>query len=262
MSPDYLTRQEEQDLFAEYRRTGDPKLEARLLRSQLALVGRLTQLYLLSGIDPHDLFQEGAIGLLHAIRRFDPARGVRLSTYAAHWIRAFEFRYSLANYRLVRIGTTERQRRIFFRVSALRARLTAAGLEPTAERLAGILGVRAADVVETESRMDARDLSLDAPERTDADRTRMDRMATSDRRADDALADDEIAAIVRFERDRYRHTLDARRRHMFDARFVEEAAPTLQELGAQFGVSRERARQIERKMLDELRDRVAPRVAA
>jgi RNA polymerase sigma-32 factor len=258
----HLTREEEQRLFEEYRRTGDKKIETRLVESQLGLVGRLAQVYLLKGIDPHDLFQEGAIGLLEAVRRFDPSRGTRLSTYASHWIRAYVFRYTLANYRLVRLGTTERQRRVFYRISALRARLVAAGLEPTPARLAGLLGVDAQTVSETEARMDARDLSLDAPEHTDSDRTGLSRLATSERPADDAIAEQEIAAILRFERDRYRGSLSGRQRELFDARWLQESPPTLKTMGDRLGISRERARQIERKMLNELGTRVRAKVAA
>ena len=258
----FVTREEEQRLFTEYRRTGDKKIEARLLQSQLALVGRLTQLYLLTGIDQRDLFQEGAIGLLQAIRRFDPTRGTRLSTYAAHWIRAYEFRYLMANYRLVRIGTTERQRRIFFRLSSLRARLSSAGIEPTASRLATMLGVDAKTVVETEARMDARDLSLDAPEHSYGDRTRLARFATAEPAADDALADEEIAAILRFERERFRDSLDERRRKLFDARWVDPSPPTLKAMGDRLGISRERVRQIEQRMLHDLGERVRAKVAA
>ena len=258
----FLTREEEQRLFERYRRTGDKKIEARLLESQLGLVGRLTKLYRLKGIDRGDLFQEGAIGLLHAIRRFDPARGARLSTYAAHWIRAFEFRYTLANYRLVRIGTTQTQRRIFFRLAALRARLSSAGLEPTAPRLAALLGVDAKSVAETEARLEARDLSLDAPVHSDGDRTGISRLATAEVAADKALADYEVAEIVRFERDHYRSSLSPRRRALFDARFIDEGAPTLREMGDRLGISRERARQLEFKMLSELRARVLSTMAA
>jgi RNA polymerase sigma-32 factor len=258
----FLTREEEQRLFTQYRRGGDKKIEERLLQSQLPLVGHLTQRYLLKGIEQRDLFQEGAIGLLQAIRRFDPTRGTRLSTYSAHWIRAYAFRYLLANYRLVRIGTTERQRRIFFRLSSLRARLSTAGIEPTASRLATMLGVDAKTVAETEARMDARDLSLDAPENSDSDRTRMARFASAEPAADDVLADEEIAAILRFERDRFRDSLDERRRQLFDARWLDQSPPTLKAMGDRLGISRERARQIERRMLDDLGERVRASGAA
>jgi RNA polymerase sigma-32 factor len=258
----FLTPADEQQLFEEYRRTGDKQIESRLLESQLGLVGRLTSLYQLKGIDRRDLFQEGAIGLLHAIRKFDPSRGTRLSTYAAYWIRAFEFRYTLANYRLVRVGTTQAQRRIFFRLATVRARLSSAGIEPTASRLAALLGVDTKSVVETEARLNASDLSLDAPAYGDEGRSRISSMATADIAADQLLADYEVAEIVRFERDRYRASLSPRRLALFDARWVDEEPPNLREMGDRMGVSRERARQLEHKMLTELGDRVRPRVAA
>ena len=261
MSPGHLTRREEEQLFAEYARTGDRKIEERLVESQLGLVGQMARAYQLKGVDRRDLFQEGVIGLMHAIRRFDPVRRVRLSTYAAHWIRAFQFRYLLANYRLVRLGTTDAQRRVFFRLSSLRARLAAAGIEPTPERIARILHVDADTVATTQARLDARDLSLDAPV-GDGDTRRVDRMSAANRPPDDLLADEEIARIVRRERDRYRRTLSPRRRKLFDARWVDEERPTLKEMGDRLGVSRERARQLEQKMLTELGDRVRARLAA
>lgn len=261
MTARHLTRREEQELFADYARSGDRKIEARLVESQLGLVGQMARAHHLKGVDRRDLFQEGALGLVYAIRRFDPSRGVRLSTYAAHWIRAFQFRFLLANYRLVRVGTTDAQRRIFFRLAALRARLSAAGIEATPERVAGILGVDTRTVQTTQARLDAGDLSLDAPA-PDGETARVARMAASGLPADEALADDELAGIVRVERDRYRQSLSPRRRQLFDARWVGDERPTLKEMGERLGVSRERARQLEQKMLSELGDRVRSRLAA
>ena len=261
MSPGHLTRREERQLFAEYARSGDRKIEARLVESQLGLVGQMARAYQLKGVDRRDLFQEGAVGLLYAIRRFDPARGVRLATYASHWIRAFQSRYLLANHRLVRVGTTDAQRRIFFRLAALRGRLSAAGLEPTPERIARILGVDADTVAKTQARLDARDLSLDAPA-GDSETLRIDRLAVDGVPADEALANDELRRIVKRERDRYRRTLSPRRRELFDARWIDEERPTLKEMGDRLGVSRERARQLEQKMLGELGERVRHSLAA
>jgi RNA polymerase sigma-32 factor len=260
MSP-HLTRAEEQRLFAEYARSRDRKLEQRLMESQLGLVGRMAHAHRLRGIDWRDLFQEGCIGLLHAIRRFDPSRGVRLSTYAAHWIRAYQFRFLLANYRLVRLGRSQAERRIFFRLAAIEARLTARGEEPTAERIAGILGVDARTTQSMQSRLEARELSLDAKGRG-SDKSVVDRMAADALPADEALAQHERCEIVRAERDRYRPTLPARRRALFDARWLDDVSPTLREMGERLGVSRERARQIEQKMLSELGERVRDRLAA
>jgi RNA polymerase sigma factor (sigma-70 family) len=198
MSDPFLTREEEAQLFVAYRQSGgDKKIEARLLESQLGLVGRLTAAYWRAGVDRRDLFQEGALGLLRAIRRFDPARGVRLATYAAHWIHAYALRFALAN-----------------------------------------------------------------RGRPHDDDERLERIAGHELPADEAVAAAEAAAIVRQERDRFRQSLDARHRALFDARWMSESAPTLKSMGAQLGVSRERARQLERRMLDQLGDRVGPRLAA
>lgn len=260
---DYLTRAEERQLFEEYRRTADKKIEERLVRSQLGLVGKLIQHYRLRGIEYDDLFQEGLVGLLRAIRRFDPSRGVRLSTYAAHWIRAYVFRYTIANFRLVRVGTTQAQRRIFFRLAGLRARLAAAGVEATPERVAAILGVEARVVADTQARLGGGEVSLDAHAYEHGERSRLDQLPDVGPAADDVIADMEVASVVRDERERFRDTLASRQRLLFDARWLaSDKPPTLKEMGKRLGVSRERTRQVERKMLDELGDRIRLRLAA
>jgi RNA polymerase sigma-32 factor len=262
MKPSHLSRKEERALFARYQRTHDPGLEARLVQSLLGLVGQMARAYAVEGIDPRDLAQEGALGLVQAVRRFDPSRGLRLSTYAAFWIRAYQYRHLLANHRLVRVGTTQAQRRIFFRIRALRARLLAAGLEPTAERMASLMGVSAQAVRELEPRMDARELSLDAPHHDGADEARLARLAASEEPCDERAAALQLEAIVRQEREVYRATLNARRRELFDARWLSEEPPTLQQLGERFGITRERVRQLERQMLAELGERVRARLSA
>lgn len=257
----YLTRTEEARLLEEYQRTRDPRLEDRLVRSQLGLVARLARSHHAAGVDVRDLIQEGALGLLHAIRRFDVTRRVRLSTYAGWWIRAFQYRYLLQNHRLVRLGTTQQQRRIFFRLGALRARLTAAGLDATAERIARLLGVEADEVRRMEPRLSARDLSLDAPRRDGQPEARLDVLAAAEVPADERAAAAELCAIVKSERDRFRLSLPGRRRVLFDARWVDADPPSLQEMGERFGVTRERARQLEQEMLAELGRRVRARLS-
>jgi RNA polymerase sigma-32 factor len=257
----YLTQNQEQALFAEYHRTADRHIEERLMRSLLGLVGQLVRTYLPNGMDARDLFQEGAIGLLHAIRRFDPSRGVRLSTYASFWIRAFLFRYMIGNHRLVRFGTTQAERRLFFRLNSARGRLEAAGLDATPERLAAMLGVDTDAIDETVARLDLVDVSLDVPV-PGRQTPQVSTLPSPTLNAEEALAEKQQAAIVRAERERYRGTLDPRRRAFLDARFGEDDRATLQEMGDRFGVSRERARQIEQKMLGELRVRLRRSLAA
>src|SRR5689334_20727818 len=128
-TPRLLSRTEEQRLIAEYQRTHDRRIEEQLMRSQVGLVWRLARSHRLAGPELEDVVQEGMLGLLQAVRRFDAALGVRLSTYAAWWIRAFQYRYLMRNHRLVRLGTTQAQRRMFFRLNAVQTRLEAAGIE-------------------------------------------------------------------------------------------------------------------------------------
>jgi RNA polymerase sigma-32 factor len=257
-----LTREEERSIIAAYVRTRDPRLEDRLVRANLGLVRSMANAYHASGIDPRDLSQEGALGLLHAIRRFEPRHKVKLATYAAWWIRAYQFRYLIQNFRLVRIGTTQQQRRVFFKLSTLRARLTAAGLDASAERIATLLDVDAETVRQLEPRLEGRDVSLDAPHHENNDESRVSRLTDEGTPPDELASAREIARIVRVERDRFRARLDRRRRALFDARWLDDDTPTLQEMGNRFGVTRERARQLEQRMLRELRVRLEGRLSA
>ena len=261
MNREHLTRQEERALIDRYRRTRDPGLEAQLLRSQLGLVRMLARAHIVDAAEREDLVQEGLMGLLKAIRRFDPTRGVRLSTYAVWWIRAYQYISVLKNHRLVRLGTSQVQRRLYFRLRRVRARLLATGTEPTPERLGAIIGVSPVDVRAMAARLDSRELSLDAPAHADGSRSVIERMPDLGARVDELAMAHERELIVRQERDRFRATLTGRRREVFDARWVGDDAPSLQALGDRYGVSRERIRQIERAMLDRLRARLGRRLS-
>lgn len=261
MKSEPLTRAEERRLVDRYRRTGDARLEARLLRSQMGLVRMLAGAHLVDSSEREDLIQEGLMGLLKAIRRFDPTRGVRLSTYAVWWIRAYQYSSLLLNHRMVRLGTSQLQRRLFFRLRRVRAAMLAAGQEPTAESLGLVIGARPSAVRDMAARLDTRDLSLDAPAHRDRAGTIGDGLPAPGLRADELAMAHESERIVRQERDRFRVTLTKRQRAVFDARWVSDRAPTLQALGDRFGVSRERIRQIERALLDQLGGRLRPRLS-
>jgi RNA polymerase sigma-32 factor len=261
MDSEVLTREEELSLIERYRRTSDRRLEDRLVRSQMRLVHHMAKAHRLEGLEHADLVQEGALGVLQALRRFDPERGVRLSTYATWWIRAYQYRHILQNCRLVRVGISRAQRRVFFRLRTVRARLTAAGLEPTAERLAQLMGVSEAVAQSTAQRLDTRELSLDQPLGDERQGAAVDSLPDGAVALDELAAARQTARIVKEERERYRATLSGRRRELFDARWLDEEQPTLQEMARRFGVSRERTRQIEQSMLQVLRKRLRPQVA-
>lgn len=262
MIRDHLTHEEERSLAARYRLTHDPPLEARLLQSQIGLVHKLAGAHPTDAAQREDLVQEGLMGLLKAIRRFDPDRGVRLSTYAAWWIRAYQYSSILKNHRLVRLGTSQVQRRLFFRLRRARAQLMAAGAEPTPERLAILIDARPDEVREMAARLDSRELSLDAPAHRERAGSLGEQVAAPGHSVDQLAIDHEAELIVRQERDRFRSTLTGRQLEVFDARWLGDDAPSLQTLGKRYGVSRERIRQIERAMLDELGCRLRPRLAA
>jgi RNA polymerase sigma-32 factor len=261
MDPDVLSREEELSLIERYRLTSDRGIEDRLVRSQMRLVHQLANTHRLEGVEHADLVQEGALGVLHALRRFDPERAVRLSTYATWWIRAYQYRHVLQNCRLVRVGLSRAQRRVFFRLRGVRARLAAAGLEPTAARLAELMGVSESVALAAAQRLDTRELSLDQPlgdERHDSTR---DNLPDGGAPVDELASARQTARIIATERERYRATLSGRRRELFDARWLDEEQPTLQEMARRFGVSRERTWQIEQSMLQALRKRLRHRVA-
>jgi RNA polymerase sigma-32 factor len=244
-----------------YGKTHDQKIARKLITANLKLVVKLAHEYSRAHRNLLDLIQEGNVGLVQAVEKYDPNRGVKLSSYAAWWIRAYQWRYLLRNHRLVRLGTTEEQRRIYARIARLRARLEAAQLEPTPERLAAILAVTPDVVRSMEQRLDSREQSLDAPHAGSL-RPLADALPAPELPADEQLMAREIEEIFHGERDRFRRTLDPRRRAIFDARWSGDKRQTFISLGARLGVSRERVHQLEQGMLQALRTRVEKRLAA
>jgi RNA polymerase sigma-32 factor len=244
-----LTPDEQLVLARRYRRTGDRKLEERLVRSQIRLVAKLAR-QLGRARDRDDLIQEGCIGVLHAVRQFDPSRGVRLSTYAAWWIRAYQLRWQVANHRLVRVGKTALQRRVFFEGRALRRRLDAAGLDAAPDELARRMGVNAERLDRDLRSIDAREVGVDPS---------LPQPAPG---AEERLAQAETEKLVADEVRQFVAGLDGRSRTIVRARWLEEEPMTLREMGRRLGVSRERVRQLEGRLLEELRERLPADLAA
>jgi RNA polymerase sigma-32 factor len=244
-----LSPDEQLVLARRYRRTHDRLLEDRLLRSQLRLVAKLAR-QLGRDRDRDDLIQEGSLGVLQAIRHFDPARGVRLSTYAAWWIRAYQLRWLVANHRLVRVGKTVLQRRVFFEGRALRRRLITAGLDAAPDQLARRLGVDAGRFARDLSCIDAREVDIDAS------------LPQPDDGVEERLGAAETKKVVADEVRRFVASLRGRSRTIVRDRWLEEQPLTLREMGRRLGVSRERVRQLEGRLLKELRERLPADVAA
>jgi RNA polymerase sigma-32 factor len=257
-----LTREEEHELATRYARTGDRDAAWKLVTSNLRLVVKIAREYHRGMFQLLDLIQEGNVGLMQAVRKFDPLKGVKLSTYAAWWIRAYIIRFIMDNWRQVKLGTTQAQRKLFFNLGKERERLLARGIEPTPRLLARNLRVDEDDVNEMAARMSGDDLSLDQPIRGDdgeSSVSRMDRLEDGSAvPADETVGDEQMRRLFREKLDAFAATLtDEREKAIFADRLLprEGTDPvTLSDLGVRFGLTRERARQIKAKLTSRLRD--------
>ena len=253
-----LSRDEERELAERFRAQGDLAAARHLVLSHLRFVVHIARGYTGYGLPVGDLIQEGNVGLMKAVKRFDPALNVRLVSFAVHWIRAEIHEYVLRNWRLVKIATTKAQRKLFFNLRRLKKNLTWLSAEETAA-VARELGVSPGEVTEMEKRLAARDLSFDpAPEADDEELY----SPAAYLPAPDADPADEVEETESAEdsADRLRgalNRLDARSRDIVERRWMSEDKATLHELAGKYGVSAERIRQIESTALGKLRGMMA-----
>jgi len=251
-----LTPEEEHDLAVKLVEHGDSAAARRLIEANLRLVVKIAYEYRRAHKNLLDLVQEGNIGLIQAVSKFDPYRGVKLSSYAAFWIRAYILKFILNNWRLVKIGTTQAQRKLFFNLRKEREKLEQLGFQPTTALLAEKLEVPEREVIEMERRLAAPEASLDAPVGhgdDDGARTRLDYLPSEDDRPDHTVAQNEFSKLLRGKLEAFANTLEGREQTIFRERWLTEEPLTLQEIGDRYNVSRERARQLEKRMLDRLK---------
>ncbi|WP_106091925.1 RNA polymerase factor sigma-32 [Enhygromyxa salina] len=253
-----LTREEEHDLAVEWVENGNKEAAKRLVTSNLRLVVKIANEYRRGYQNLLDLVQEGNVGLMKAVQKFDPYRGVKLSTYSGWWIRAYVLKHILNNWRLVKIGTTQNQRKLFFNLRKQRDALIRAGVDPTAENIAKELDVSTEEVVEMQKRMAAPDASLNAPLGSGGDegnaRTRMDTLEDDAGGPEDQVSGDQFKRLLHDKLRTFGATLSGREAEIFTDRLVADEPVTLQDLGERWGVSRERARQVEKRMVLRLRE--------
>lgn len=249
-----LTPDEEHSLAVTYAQTGDVKTAARLVTANLRLVVKIAYDYRRAYKNLLDLVQEGNIGLMQAVKKYDPYKGVKLSSYAAWWIRAYILRFILNNWRLVKIGTTQAQRKLFFNLAKEKARLSALGIEPTPEAIAERLDVTTAEVEMMDRRLAGNDVSLDAPTGFDGERgpARVELLPSNLGRSDDFLADAEVRGMLHEKIAEFGERLSGKDAIIFRDRILAEDPQTLQQLGDAFGVSRERVRQLEQRLHQKL----------
>lgn len=249
-----LSPEEEHQLAVRLVEHGDNVAARRLVEANLRLVVKIAYEYRRAHRNLLDLVQEGNIGLMQAVRKFDPYRGVKLSSYAAFWIRAYILKFILNNWRLVKIGTTQAQRKLFFNLRKEREKLEQLGFAPTAALLAEKLDVSEQEVVDMERRLAAPESSLDAPIGGDEDgaRSRLDYLPGVDR-PDQSVERSQFSELLRGKLETFALSLEGREQAIFRERWLTDEPLTLQELGDRYGVSRERARQLEKRLLGRLR---------
>lgn len=250
-----LTKEEEHQLALTYRENKDPDAAYKLITSNLRLVVKIAfEFHRAWVMNLLDLIQEGNIGLMQAVKKFDPYRGVRLSSYASFWIRAYILRFILDNWRLVKIGTTQAQRRLFFNLQKEKTKLEALGYSAEPKKLAEAIGVKEKEVIQMDQRMSSWEASLDAPMRDDAERSLMDFLPASKELIDGKLEDNEIKSILYEKLKDFKKTLKDKELYIYENRILAENPATLQEIGDKYGVTRERTRQIEERLLRKIKD--------
>jgi RNA polymerase sigma-32 factor len=247
---------EENRCASEYVRGRDPLWAERLVKANLRLVVKIARQHCHSPTDIRDLIQEGNLGLIHAVEKFDPSRGVKLSSYASWWIRAYIFKYTMDNWRLVKTGTTQAQRRLFFSLQKARKTFEARGAEINTKEIAKTLDVKEIDVVAMLDRFAAGETSLDTPLRSQADAPRTLADALSDSptlRPDVQVERAELAQRVQTNLKAFGEHLVGRDREIFQLRLMKEEPVTLKTLAIGFGVTRERTRQLESHLKNRIR---------
>ncbi len=249
-----LTREETEKLAIRYQDNQDPEAAYRLVTANLRLVVKVAmdfQKYWMQNFI--DLVQEGNVGLVQAVKKFDPYRGVKFSYYAAYWIRAYILKSIMDNWRLVKIGTTQAQRKLFFSLNKERKLLEAQGFKAEPKLLAERLNVKESEVIEMTQRMGSNDLSLEAPVRDDSNEEQKDFLAYQGPSIEEIVAETEIKTKVAEVIKKLRKTLNDKEKAILKDRLLNDEPLTLQTIADKFGISRERVRQIEVSLLKKMR---------
>ncbi|MBI5556063.1 MAG: RNA polymerase factor sigma-32 [Deltaproteobacteria bacterium] len=249
-----LTREQTEELAIRFNETQDPEAAYQLVTANLRLVVKVAmdfQKYWMQNF--LDLIQEGNVGLVQAVKKFDPYRGVKFSYYAAYWIRAYILKFIMDNWRLVKIGTTQAQRKLFFSLNKEKKLLESQGFKAETKLLAERLGVKESEVIEMSQRMDNWDVSLESPVREDSDDEQKNFLPDVSPSVEELVADIEIKERMAELLDKLQDTLNEKEKTILAARLLSDEPLTLQDIADQFGISRERVRQIEANLLKKMK---------
>ncbi|MGD0231422.1 MAG: sigma-70 family RNA polymerase sigma factor [Syntrophorhabdales bacterium] len=241
-----LSREEEREVAERMRVAADSEAEQKLVVSNLRLVVKIALDYCSYHLNVLDLVQEGNMGLLRAVKKFDPERGTRFSTYASFWIRAYILKYLMDSWSMVKVGTKDSQRKLFYSLNKEKERLEKAGIMPTAQVLAENLEVSVADVEEMEKRLYNGDVSLEDPLYGGGDEI-IDTIG-SDEDIEETVAEKEKGEIIRRILAEFKELLNEKERFILEKRIMAEDPVTLRQIGERFGTSRESIRQLQVKI--------------
>jgi len=250
-----LTKEEEIELAIRYREKNDQAAAHKLILSNLRLVVKIAMdfhRYWMKNL--MDLIQEGNIGLMQAVKKFDPYRGIKFSYYASFWIKAYILKFIMENWKLVKIGTTQAQRKLFFNLAKEKERLLSLGYDPEPKLLAERLDVKKDEIIEMGQRLGGWEVSLDAPVKEDAKQDYSSFLPSGEIDIDKQISVKERKELMQEKLEEYRETLSGKHRDIFDNRIMAEEPLTLQELGDRYNISRERVRQIQQKILKRAKE--------
>lgn len=250
-----LDREEEKELTMRFFETKDPDAAYKLGTANLRLVVKIAldfQKYWMQNL--LDLIQEGNIGLMQAVRKFDPFKNVKFSYYASYWIKAYILKFIMNNWRLVKVGTTQAQRKLFFNLKKESKRLDALGYEPVPKLISESLNVKEKDVIEMSQRMDGWEISLESPIRKDeSSTTYSDIISSGQTPVDELISNIEESETLHQKLAQFKETLKGREKDIFEDRILAENPLTLQEIGDKYGITRERVRQIESSLMNRIK---------
>jgi RNA polymerase sigma-32 factor len=249
-----LTADEEFKLAVKLKKYNDIEAAEKLIVSNLRFVVKIAHEYRNYGFKLADLIQEGNIGLMHAVKKFDPYKGYRLISYAVWWIRAYMQNYIIKSWSLVKIGTTQAQRKLFFKLNQAKKKLDSLSREnPEFSEIAESLGVKETELAEMDLRMSHRDLSLDSYVNDEGETTHMDHLAYEGENQEVSLIKKEEVALVKRSIAGALTHLNEKETYIVKNRIMADNPKTLQDIGNKYNITRERARQIEKQALKKLR---------
>ncbi len=249
-----LSREETDELAKRFQETGDQEVAYRLVTANLRLVVKVAmdfQKYWMQNF--LDLIQEGNVGLVQAVKKFDPYRGVKFSYYAAYWIRAYILKHIMDNWRLVKIGTTQAQRKLFFSLNKEKKLLESQGFKPEVKLLAERLNVKESEVIEMTQRMDGWDVSLESPVGDDSREEKKNFLPDQGASVEDNVADQEIKERIADLLVKMGTMMNEKEVVILTGRLLTDEPMTLQDIADQFHISRERVRQIEANLLKKMK---------